>query len=46
MEERDGVPESEQIRRALREWLTKRDVMKSGRKQTSPPQASLTRQPA
>lgn len=32
MKARHGVAESEQVRRALREWLTKHGVMKSGRK--------------
>ena len=31
MKARDGVAESEQLRRALREWLTKHGVMKSPR---------------
>ena len=29
VKERDGVSESEQIRRALLEWLTKKGVMKA-----------------
>jgi len=29
---RDGVPESEQVRRAVREWLEKRGVLKAERK--------------
>jgi len=29
---KDGIGESEQIRRALRAWLTKRGVMKTERK--------------
>ena len=32
VKERDGIAESEQIRRALREWLGKKDVMKAERK--------------
>ncbi len=32
MKERDGIPEGEQIRRALREWLRKKGVMKAERK--------------
>jgi hypothetical protein len=33
VKERDGIPESEQIRRALREWLDRRGVIeKSDRK--------------
>lgn len=27
VKERDGVPQSEQVRRALREWLEKRGVL-------------------
>jgi hypothetical protein len=29
VKERDGIPEAEQIRRAVREWLERRGVMKS-----------------
>jgi hypothetical protein len=29
VKERDGIAESEQIRRALREWLQKRGVLKA-----------------
>ena len=29
---RDGIPESEQIRRAINDWLQKTGVMKSGHK--------------
>ncbi len=32
VKERDGIAESEQIRRALREWLGKKGVMKAERK--------------
>lgn len=32
---RDGVPEAEQIRRAVREWLTKRGVLKAERKRAA-----------
>lgn len=32
LRERDGVPFSEQIRRALRAWLESKDVMKAERK--------------
>jgi ribbon-helix-helix protein len=31
IKERDGIPESEQIRRAIDEWLEKKGVMKAGR---------------
>ena len=34
MKARDGVSESEQIRRAIREWLTKKGVLKAERKRT------------
>ncbi len=30
-----GVPEAQQVDRALREWLIKRGVMKSARKRTA-----------
>ena len=32
VKEQDGVPESEQIRRALRQWMEQRGVMKAERK--------------
>jgi Ribbon-helix-helix protein, copG family len=32
LKDRDGIPYSEQIRRALRFWLAEKDVMKSERK--------------
>jgi hypothetical protein len=32
LKERDGIPYSEQIRRALRFWLASKGVMKSERK--------------
>ena len=32
VKERDGVPESEQIRRAVRQWMEQRGVMKAERK--------------
>jgi hypothetical protein len=32
IKEREGIPEGEQIRRAVREWLIKRGGMKAGRK--------------
>ena len=32
LKERDGIPFSEQIRRALRMWLESKDVMKADRK--------------
>jgi len=36
VKERDGVLESEQIRRALNDWLEKKGVMKSERKRAVP----------
>jgi len=35
VKERDGIAESEQIRRAVRAWMQKRGVMKSERKRAS-----------
>jgi hypothetical protein len=35
VKERDGISESEQIRRALLEWLKKKGVMKSDRKRVA-----------
>lgn len=35
LREREGVPFSEQIRRALRAWLESKDVMKSDRQRAS-----------
>lgn len=35
MKERDGVAESEQIRRAIRTWLESKDVIKSERKRAA-----------
>ena len=32
VKERDGVPESEQIRRAINDWLEKKSVRKTDRK--------------
>jgi hypothetical protein len=32
IEERDGIPVAEQIRRALRPWIEKERVMEAGRK--------------
>ena len=32
LKERDGIPYSEQIRRALRFWLAEKDVVKTERK--------------
>jgi hypothetical protein len=40
VKEQDGIPESEQIRRALRKWLEERGVMKSA------PRRALTRRKA
>jgi hypothetical protein len=31
IKEKEGVPESEQIRRALKEWLRKRGALKGGK---------------
>jgi ribbon-helix-helix protein len=36
IKERDGIPESEQIRRAIDEWLEKKGVMKAGRTRARP----------
>jgi hypothetical protein len=33
---RDGISESEQVRRAIRDWLSRKGVMKSGRKRVAP----------
>jgi hypothetical protein len=35
LKERDGIPYSEQIRRALRVWLAAKGVMKAERKQAA-----------
>jgi hypothetical protein len=35
VKERDGVPEGEQIRRALRQWMERRGVMKAERKRAA-----------
>jgi hypothetical protein len=35
LKERDGIPYSEQIRRALRFWLASKGVMKSERKRAT-----------
>ena len=35
IKERDGVPESEQIRRAVQEWIAKRRVKKTARKRVT-----------
>ena len=32
LKERDGIPYSEQIRRALRTWLAKKGILKTDRK--------------
>jgi hypothetical protein len=32
VKDREGIPESEQIRRAVRAWLTRRGVLKADRK--------------
>jgi hypothetical protein len=37
LRDRDGVPFSQQIRRALRQWLGQRDVLKGKRKRSSTP---------
>jgi hypothetical protein len=34
VKERDGIPEAEQIRRAVRAWLESRDAIKSERERT------------
>ena len=36
IKERDGAPESEQIRRAINDWLVKKDVKKADRKREPP----------
>ncbi len=33
---RDGISESEQVRRAIRDWLSKKGVMKTGRTRVVP----------
>lgn len=35
VKQRDHIPESEQIRLALREWLERREAIKADRKRTS-----------
>ncbi len=35
VKERDGVPLSEQVRRAIRTWLDAKGVMKTGRKRAT-----------
>jgi Arc/MetJ-type ribon-helix-helix transcriptional regulator len=35
VQERDGVPQSEQIRRALRAWLVQRGVLEEASKKTA-----------
>lgn len=35
VKERDGVPEAEQIRRAVREWFEKRGMLKAERKRAA-----------
>jgi hypothetical protein len=35
LQERDGIPSSEQIRRALRPWLEAKGVMKAERKRAA-----------
>ena len=46
IKERDGVLESEQIRRALNDWIEKKSVtVKAERKRATNPRAPLTRQP-
>jgi hypothetical protein len=35
LHERDGIPQSEQIRRALRPWLEEKGVIKAERKRVS-----------
>ena len=34
IKERDGISESEQIRRAIKDWVEKRGVMKADRKRS------------
>jgi hypothetical protein len=36
LKQRDGVPESEQVRRAVREWLQRKGVIKAERKRVAP----------
>ena len=36
VKDEEGIPESEQIRRAIREWLRKKGVTKSARKRVLP----------
>lgn len=36
MKERDGIPEGEQVRRALREWLEKVGMLKTERPRVAP----------
>jgi hypothetical protein len=36
IKESEGIPESEQIRRAIDDWLRKKGVMKAERKRVSP----------
>jgi hypothetical protein len=43
LQERDGMPLSEQIRRALRPWLESKGVMKAERKRPSNRKRSQTR---
>ena len=33
---RDGISESEQVRMAIRDWLSKKEVMKTGRTRVVP----------
>jgi len=40
MKERDGVPESEQVRRAIRDWLQRKGVLKAERKRARTRQRS------
>jgi predicted DNA-binding protein len=35
LRERDGVPVSEQVRRAIQQWLVEKGVMKADRKRSS-----------
>ena len=36
VEERDGIPPSEQVRRAIRAWLEEKGVLKAERKRVGP----------
>jgi len=36
VKDRDGISESEQIRRAVREWLQRKGVLQSAPRRTSP----------